>query len=474
MGDSEFKILPGRNNVILVAPHGNMKKPRDDEWTAELTTKMQEELGCYVVINALYRRPRPKEERFNFNKKICNLNHIDHYETTPLYEQFVGSIKQFKDEITGRGEVPYIFHIHGASSTKFNKACKEVYPKKPEDVCILIGTGRGILPKTKDESLTASPEIVNQLIDLFNVEKLISFSTNNDEYTAKAPHNLNQLFKKRYPDNNVISFQLEIRKKGYRDNKENAEIAAIKIAAAIKNLAEGELAVEAELVKEDEKRPIEQDKVDKAVVYILNAYQDAFISTVNSMVSVGNYLIDTFFNSNYKNASNPRNVAGDASIRQIHKQLREEIGSPSKSWVYNAIKVSVDSHRFEQENFHTYGNLSISQRVKIAYYDGDMAEKKELAQLSYDKKWSVRDLTNEIKAREFDKKPVHEQLVSLLASPKDFLKACEGEAFQKGLQGLEPAYQEEIQDKAKKEAKKITKQINGLKKLKMEYEKLVK
>ncbi|WP_163336130.1 hypothetical protein [Desulfopila sp. IMCC35008] len=470
-GDSEFKILHGKNNIILVAPHGNMKKPRDDEWTAELTTKMQEKLGCYAVINDLYRRPRFKDKCFDFDKKICNLNHIDEYEKTPLYEQFVGQLKQFKNEITGRGEIPYIFHIHGASSAKFKKACKEVYPKKPEDVCILIGTGRGVLPKTKDESLTASPEIVNQLIDFFNVEKLISYSTNNEEYTAKKAHNLNQLFRMRYPDDKVVSFQLEIRKKDYRDNEENAKIAAVKIAAAIGKLTGVVPIIEGEVVKAEEKLPFDTQKVNEAVQHILETFQTA---VAMALIDVGNHLIETFFGGDYESASNPRNINVNTSIMQIQKQLRHEIGSPSQSWVYDAIKVSAYSRMFEDENFQTFGNLSISQRVKIAYYKGSMEEKKQIAQLSYDNKWSVRDLSKEIKTREFGKKPVQEQLVYLLASPKEFMEACEQNKFQKDLQGLEAEHQNKIKADADKEAKKIGKQIEKLERLKKQYEKLGK
>lgn len=235
--EREFEIITGASNVILVAPHGHMSSNyKDDEQTAELTRKIQTILNCYAVINEVYRKDRKDEPTFDEALKICNLNHIDYYEHTPLYNAFVGPIKQFKEEIIKRGETPYIFHIHGASSEKFKAACEKVNPDTPVEVDILIGTGRDHSHKKIKESLSAPTKKVDELIAYLAEEKIEAHSTDHPGYTAKEHHNLNQLFKLRYPDDNVISFQLEIRKKHFRDTADNVETVAEKLALAIRQL----------------------------------------------------------------------------------------------------------------------------------------------------------------------------------------------------------------------------------------------
>lgn len=65
-------------------------------------------------------------------------------------------------------------------------------------------------------------------------------------------------------------------------------------------------------------------------------------------------------------------------------------------------------------------------------------------------------------------------LDSLLVFPKEFLEACKDQTFHQKLQGVEPTYKKEIQDKAGKEAKKLAGKIKELTRLKKEYEKLLK
>lgn len=234
---TEFEIITGANNVILVAPHGHMSSNyKDDEQTAELTRQIQKQLNCYAIINEVYRKNRKGEPKFDEERKICNLNHIDYYEDKPLYGAFVGRIKQFKEEIIMRGETPNILHIHGASSEEFENACEEANPKNPQAVSILIGTGRDNSPKKIKENLTAPTETVESLIVYFAEEQITAHSTTHPGYTAKEHHNLNQLFRKRYSDDNVLSFQLEIRKKNFRDTEDNVKATADNLALAINEL----------------------------------------------------------------------------------------------------------------------------------------------------------------------------------------------------------------------------------------------
>lgn len=478
---SDFEFLPGKNNILLIAPHG---RPEDDINTGELTRKLAVKLECYAAINEKYRKPdEESEEVTNADLQIADLNNKKSINNAGLTADWLDEIKKRKktilDNIQDKGNVDtcYIFLIHGAKDKNVKAVCQEA------DVLIGIGRSKDKSGVKKDRP-TATEDNLKNFIQALKDEgsikaveaKAAQKDTDDKEnwYAGHAKNNLNQCLHERIDyllDPKVQSFQVEIKLTGFRETEDDIVNTASRLAAAIGKLTEVVPIIGGEVVEAEEKLPFDPQKVNEAVEHIVDTFQT---TVAMALIDVGNYLIDTFFGGNYESASNPRNVEGDASILQIQKQLRHEIASPSQSWVYDAIKVSAYSKMFEKENFQTFGNLSISQRVKIAYYSGDMEEKKQLAQLSYEKKWSVRDLSKEIKTREFNKRPIHEQLVSLLASPKEFLKACEDETFQEELQGLELAHQKEIQDKAKKEAKKIAEQIAALKLLKTEYEKLVK
>ena len=477
MNDNEFTTIPGQNNVILVAPHGFMGKPKDDERTAEIAEHIKKRLNCYAVINKTYRKARGGEPDFDRDKKICNLNNTDHYETVApdLYEGFVGSIVRYKNEIINRGQVPYIFHIHGASTSKFEKACKDIDAAGAKNIQILIGSGRGVSDNDKEESLTALPDQVDSLITCLKNEIFITHSTKSIHYTAKQDYNLNQLFRKKFPDNTVVSFQLEIRKISLRDNKKNATQTSWRLADAIGNFVGIVPTVKAVLV-EKEILPIDQEKVENAVRHIVETYQTA---AVMAMVEVGKYLVENFFNNDFEAARNPRNVTGNESIRQIHQKLNEKIGSPSKSWVYNAIKVCVDEHKFKEIDFHTYGNLPISHRVKLAYVPND-AVKKDLAQQSFDNNWTVKKLVQEIDNRKSKRgkksSPLtasrYKALSSLLSKPEAFVENFE-KSFKDDFDKLKEKQKKKLQGKAEKMLREFERQIEQLEKTKNMYERIL-
>jgi hypothetical protein len=477
MNDNEFTPIPGQNNVILVAPHGFMGKPKDDERTAEIAENIKKRLNCYAVINKTYRKSRGGEPGFDRDKKICNLNNTDHYETAApdLYEGFVGSIVRYKNEIINRGQVPYIFHIHGASTSKFEKACKDIDATGAKNIQILIGSGRGVSDNDKEESLTALPDQVDSLIACLKQETFIAHSTKSIHYTAKQDYNLNQLFRKKLPDNTAISFQLEIRKNGLRDNQKNAIQTSWRLADAIGSFV-GIVPMAKAVLVENETLPIDLEKVENAVQHIVETYQTA---AVTAMVEVGKYLVENFFNNDFEAARNTRNVIGNESICQIHQKLNEKIGSPSKSWVYNAIKVCVDDHKFEKMDFHTYGKLPISHRVKLAYVPDDTV-KKDLAQQSFDNDWTVKVLVQEIDNRKSKRgkksspstTSAYKTLSSLLSKPEEFVENFE-KSFKDDFDKLKEKQKKKLQEKAGKKIEELNIKIQELEKTKGVYNTIV-
>lgn len=373
MSDTEFTIIPGQNNIILVAPHGYMGKPRDDEQTALIALKMQKMLNCYAVINDVYRKPREGDRApFNKEEKICNLNNISEYkEKDPaLYEAFVGPIKLFKDEITNRGQIPYIFHIHGASTADFDIACKKEDAIGYKNINILIGTGRGASANNKGESLTALPKDLDSLITCLKEEQLIAYSTNHGEYAAKKAFNLNQLFREpNYPDKEVLSFQLEIRKQGLRDKPDTAVITARRLAAAIGKFTgvtfEEEEATH--IMKNEIVAAEFAPEIIEAADKIIEIFQNNLAS---GLIEVGEMLLKEFFNDDFSSVRNREKLKDEPSILQIHRELESRgVKTVSKSWLYNAINVAADSKYIESRkeffDFHTYGNLPASHKVLL-------------------------------------------------------------------------------------------------------------
>ncbi len=60
------------------------------------------------------------------------------------------------------------------------------------------------------------------------------------------------------------------------------------------------------------------------------------------------------------------------------KRLQEDDGkAPSKTWVYDAVKLAVDEHYFAKTNFRTYGKLGHSQKVYLTHVK-NLEVKKEL------------------------------------------------------------------------------------------------
>ncbi len=293
----DFKILSSTNdsNIILVAPHGRTTAPFDDIRTAKIASLIQEKLDCYAVINQKYRKPRENEPLYAPGRKICNLNRIDRYEGTPLYDSFIGSIKKFKKQISDSGNIPYIFHLHGAKDNAIKAVCRREGVENGDKISVLIGTGRG----NPHESLSASADKVSSLIDSLKQEQIFAHSTADSKFAAKKSYNLNQLFKQRYTDDTVNSFQLEIKYTGYRDSGSNASKTANRIASAIMNMLGEVVVVEPELIESNDLPVQKKDQLDIAVEKIIDIYQKA---ANDAMLGVGKYLINTFFQGNYARA----------------------------------------------------------------------------------------------------------------------------------------------------------------------------
>ena len=54
--EDDIKIILGNTKILLIAPHGVAKKPRDDINTDQLTYRIAELLKCSAIVNDVFKR----------------------------------------------------------------------------------------------------------------------------------------------------------------------------------------------------------------------------------------------------------------------------------------------------------------------------------------------------------------------------------------------------------------------------------
>ena len=94
----------------------------------------------------------------------------------------------------------------------------------------------------------------------------------------------------------------------------------------------------------------------------------------NSMLQAGNYLVRKYFGGDFERARRPRNAVKIESLNALIKRLQADDGHcPSKTWVYNAVKLASDEYLFQ--NFQTYGKLGLSHKVYLTHVKDPEAKK---------------------------------------------------------------------------------------------------
>ncbi|MFV0269906.1 MAG: hypothetical protein ACK5HT_22540 [Draconibacterium sp.] len=144
-------------------------------------------------------------------------------------------------------------------------------------------------------------------------------------------------------------------------------------------------------------------EIDSALVNeAFTTLQGIFITHhQNALLEAANYLAKTFFNNDVELIRKKKPAPDkEGSFLQLITQLAQSDTSvPSKSWMYNAIGIFVDSKDLEKNYkkiFHTYGKLPISHKVKLLTVR-DLGQKVELIESIEKDKLTVRDLQEKIK-----------------------------------------------------------------------------
>jgi len=181
-------------------------------------------------------------------------------------------------------------------------------------------------------------------------------------------------------------------------------------------------------VKELTNEPSPQDIALANAAFV--EIQGIFLSHYqNALLEAANYIAKTFFNDDVElvRKKTPA-IEKKISFNQLCERLKNaDSSAPSKSWLYNALGLFVDEK--DLSDFHTYGKLPVSHRVKLLTVH-DIDQKKKLAKEIENKNLTVRQLQEKInKAKgkgksqrtyQTELKAIKKELQKRLAVMKDF------------------------------------------------------
>ena len=490
MGELEF--ISGKNNIILIAPHGH---PKNDMNTGDLARRMAKKLGCYAVINEHYRRPYQDKETkiiYRTNKKggIVDLNNIPSIKTAGMEKEFLQSIFDIKKKILaedGNDQV-FIIHIHGIGDDKY----KESDDIKPP---ILVGIGK----KNKDDRFSANVDTVKQIIKIMGENVAHPIPARIEQgggYSGWANHNLNQLFtgfvKPDYKDKRVQSIQLEIKFTRYRDmdnldktadvlSSALRDIAGLKKEELLQQLPEKVVVTAAEqekllelveikstnterqLSKNEEKVAITQNSLlvaeehpdDTLVEMAYSKLAGIFFSHYqNALLEAGQYIITTFYDNDIERARLKKPVK-ELSYTQLIEHLQEKKeDSPRKSWLFNAVNLVIQEHDFA--SVQALGQLPTTQKILLLpVSDRDL--KHRLAKEASEKKFTTRQLAEAIKKSKPEPK---ETLLSYIKKPEElFSEEHANMCSKESLEALTPKARAAIKKNINSEIQKVKEQI---------------
>jgi len=114
---------------------------------------------------------------------------------------------------------------------------------------------------------------------------------------------------------------------------------------------------------------------------------------VKAMLEVGQYIIKSFYDNNYKQAQG-KEFNGKKSLLKLIKRLQSDSQGdvPSRTWVYDAVNLAIDQYLFEEKKLPSvYGQLGHSHKVNLTYVN-KLEIKKQLIQETFDESYTVSQL----------------------------------------------------------------------------------
>lgn len=210
-------IIPGRLPILVVAPHGY---DRDDEHTAIVAEHTANAIGAYAVINRGWERA----ENVDYMLDKADCNDVNHCHEDVVKEEFLEPLLRYKNKILQTDSIANIYFIHGMGN-KHRKIAND------PNMDMVIGYGAG-----SPDSHSCQVWRKDLICHLLNEAGVHAYEgKKGGPMSGWARNNMNQLFRKWYPDPQVQSMQIEIIHE-LRATPDAAIITAEYIAAAVKDM----------------------------------------------------------------------------------------------------------------------------------------------------------------------------------------------------------------------------------------------
>lgn len=185
-------IIEGKKPILVVAPHGF---DGDDENTSIIAEAIANVTDGYAVINRGWER----DETVDFLNDKADCNNVNHCHEDVVREEFLDPILRFRSRILKKYDTVYMYMIHGMGNKH------RILAGEPQ-LDVVIGYGAG------------SPN--SHTCDLWRKNLFMALLTDAGMTTMQgkkggamsgwARSNMNQLFRKWYPDPSVQALQIEI------------------------------------------------------------------------------------------------------------------------------------------------------------------------------------------------------------------------------------------------------------------------
>ena len=222
-------IREGKIPVIIVATHGFQG---DDENTAFIANHIRNSINAYAVINNGWER----DDAVDYLLDKADCNNVLHCHEDVVKEEFLDPILRYTNRILKTHPEVFIYYIHGMSNKH------RILANDPQ-LDAVIGYGAG-----SPNSFSCDPVKKDLFLQLLNISGINAYEgSKGGLMSGWARNNMNQLFRKWYPDPRVHSLQIEI----VRDLRTPLDVAAITseyIANAIDNALNSNLSTSSSTV----------------------------------------------------------------------------------------------------------------------------------------------------------------------------------------------------------------------------------
>jgi len=217
MSDTRVSIISGNLPILLVAPHGF---EGDDERTALVAEYIANTIGAYAVINNGWRR----DDDVDFMRDKADCNNVNHCHEDVVREEVLEPIIRYKNRILMSHPFAYLFYIHGMSNKH-----KKISGDPMMDLVIGFGAGT-------PNSFSCETWRKDLFVHLLSDVGLHTYEgSKGGPMSGWARDNMNQLFRKWYPEPQVQSMQIEI-VHSLRESNDHAMITADYLGKAMKDM----------------------------------------------------------------------------------------------------------------------------------------------------------------------------------------------------------------------------------------------